>query len=369
MNAPSPAIASQNATAPRSVPELSVVIPTFNLQGDVALLVQGLARALAGVDWEVIFVDDNSSDQTVSLVRALGETDPRLRSIRRVGRNGLTQTCLVTMLASQARYVAMVQPEPSFDATVLVAMLDRLRSGDADLVAATRGFAAGGRLRMLVRAALSGITRRALSTGLSDPTSGFFMMRRAALEGLTPSLSSLGYQVLLDLIATARGRLRVVELAGRLGDQDGGRSELKLTLELLALLVARFSGDAVSIRFLLFCMVGLSGVGVHLVLLKAALIALSFAAAQTVATVLTTVWNYTLNNAVTYGDQRLSGWSFVTGLVRFQIVCGIGLISNVGVASLIYANDTTWWIAGLGGAVMGAVWNYAVSSVFVWRPR
>jgi dolichol-phosphate mannosyltransferase len=195
------------------------------------------------------------------------------------------------------------------------------------------------------------------------------MMRRDALERLTPSLSSLGYQVLLDLIATARGRLRVVELAGRLDDQDGGRSELKLALELLALLVARFSNDAVSIRFLLFCMVGFSGVGVHLVLLKVSLIALSFAAAQTVATVLTTVWNYTLNNAVTYGDQRLSGWSYVTGLVRFQIVCGIGLVSNVGVASLIYASDTTWWIAGLGGAVMGAVWNYAVSSVFVWRPR
>jgi dolichol-phosphate mannosyltransferase len=365
MNAP--AIASQNAKAPRPATELSVVIPAFNEQDNVPLLIEAIARALAGIDWEVIVVDDNSSDRTVSLVRALGETDPRVRAIRRVGRNGLTQTCLVTMLASRARHVAMVQPEPGFDATMLVAMLDRLRGGDADLVAAPRGFAAGGRLRTLVRAALSGITRRALSTGLSDPTSGVFMMRRDALEALTPALSSLGYQVLLDLIATARGRLRIVELAGR--SHDGGRSELKLALELLALLVAKFSGDAVSIRFLLFCMVGLSGVGVHLVLLKVALITLSFAVAQTVATVLTTVWNYSLNNAVTYGDQRLTGWSYVTGLVRFQIVCGIGLVSNVGVASLIYASDTTWWIAGLGGAVMGAVWNYAVSSVFVWRPR
>jgi dolichol-phosphate mannosyltransferase len=368
MNAPSPVLAQKNA---RPAPELSVVIPTFNAQDSIASLIEGLARALAGVDWEMIVVDDNSADQTVSLVRRLGETDPRVRAIRRVGRSGLTQTCLVTMLASRARFVAMIQPEPGFDATVLVAMLERLRGGDADLVAATRGRAASGRLRALVRATLSGITRRALSTGLSDPTSGFFMMRRDALEGLTPSLSSLGYQVLLDLIATARGRLRIVELAGRLDDgaRDGGRSELQLALELLALLAAKFSNDAVSIRFLLFCMVGLSGVGVHLVLLKVALISLPFTAAQTAATVLTTVWNYSLNNTVTYGDQRLSGWSYVTGLIRFQIVCGIGLVSNVGVASLIYANDSTWWIAGLGGAVMGAVWNYAVSSVFVWRPR
>jgi dolichol-phosphate mannosyltransferase len=196
------------------------------------------------------------------------------------------------------------------------------------------------------------------------------MLRRDVLEELTPSLSSLGYQVLLDLVATARGRLRIAEIASKEDRaRGGGRSELKLALELLALLIAKFSNDAVSIRFMLFCLVGLSGIGVHLAILDVALLAFSFAVAQTLATVLTTVWNYTLNNAVTYGDQRLTGWSYVTGLVRFQIVCGIGLISNVGVASLIYANQTTWWVAGLGGAVMGAVWNYAVSSVFVWRPR
>jgi dolichol-phosphate mannosyltransferase len=203
---------------------------------------------------------------------------------------------------------------------------------------------------------------------MSDPTSGFFMMRRDALETLAPSLSSLGYQVLLDLIATARGRLRVVELAG--DDRQAPRqSELKLALELTALMMAKFTGDAVSIRFLLFCLVGLSGVGVHLALLDAALFAAPFTAAQTTATIGAMVWNFTLNNAVTYGDQRLTGWSYLTGLVRFMIICGIGAVSNVGVASFIYAHDNTWWIAGLGGAVMGAVWNYAVSSVFVWRPR
>jgi dolichol-phosphate mannosyltransferase len=134
-------------------------------------------------------------------------------------------------------------------------------------------------------------------------------------------------------------------------------------------LIAKFSSDAVSIRFLLFCLVGLSGVGVHLALLDAALIAVPFTAAQTTATIGAMIWNFTLNNTVTYGDQRLTGLAYLTGLVRFMIVCGIGAVSNVGVASWIYANDNVWWIAGLGGAVMGAVWNYAVSAVFVWRPR
>jgi dolichol-phosphate mannosyltransferase len=350
-------------------PELSIAVPVVRA-GDVTGIVEKLRGALGDASWEVVFVDDNAGGETVSALRAISAADPHARSIRRVGRNGLTQTCLVAMLASGARYVAMLeQPEAGFDAQRFAAMLEALRRDKADLVVATRRHAGGGALRRAIRAGLSAITRRVLSTEMSDPASGVFMMRRDALETLTPSLSALGHQMLLDLIATARGRLRILEIAGD-GDAPGARkSEFKLSLELLALLLVKLSGDAVSIRFVLFCLVGLSGVGAHLALLYSALLALPFTAAQAVATVGAMVWNFTLNNAVTYGDQRLTGWSYLTGLVRFMIICGIGAVSNVGVASFIYAHDNTWWIAGLGGAVMGAVWNYAVSSVFVWRPR
>lgn len=350
-------------------PELSIAVPVVRA-GDVSGIVEKLRGALGDADWEVVFVDDNAADEAVSALRAIGAADPHAKSIRRVGRNGLTQTCLVAMLASGARYVAMLeQPEAGFDAQRFAAMLEALRRDKADLVVATRRHAGGGALRRAIRAGLSAITRRVLSTEMSDPASGVFMIRHDALETLTPSLSALGHQVLLDLIATARGRLRILEIAGD-GDAPGARkSEFKLSLELLALLLVKLSGDAVSIRFVLFCLVGLSGVGAHLALLYSALLALPFTAAQTVATVGAMVWNFTLNNAVTYGDQRLTGWSYLTGLVRFMIICSIGAVSNVGVASFIYAHDNTWWIAGLGGAVMGAVWNYAVSSVFVWRPR
>jgi len=347
-----------------ATPELSIVVPVVRA-GDIDGIVEKLRGTLGDADWQVVLVDDNLADDAI-LLAAIAD-DQRARRIRRVGRNGLTQTCLVAMLASGARYVAML--EPGFDVQRLAAMLAPLRRGEADLVVATRRHAGGGAIRRMIRAGLSAITRRMLSTDMSDPASGVFMMRRDALETLTPSLSPLGHQVLLDLIATARGRLRIVEIAGDDDRQSAHKSELKLALELLALMLAKLSGDAVSIRFVLFCLVGLSGVGVHLAVLDAALLALPFTAAQTVATIGAMIWNFTLNNAVTYGDQRLTGWAYLSGLVRFMIICGIGAVSNVGVASFIYAHDNTWWIAGLGGAVMGAVWNYAVSSVFVWRPR
>ena len=355
--------------ARRSAPELGIVVPVFRGADLVRPFIEQVGRALDGVDWEVTFVDDNSPDATASMVRSIGDDDPRVRGIKRVGRNGLAQTCLVAMLASRASHVAMVEFDSSLDPTVPRAMLERARGGDVDLVVASRRRAGGHSLRATVRSLLTAITRRFLATEITDPTSDTFMLRREALEALTPSLSSLGYQVLLDLIATAHGRLRIAELP-RGADESERQSELKLALELAALILAKVTGDAVSIRFLLFCLVGLSGLGVHLATLDVALMAaLPFTIAQTVATIVAMIWNFSLNNAVTYGDQRLTGWSFLTGLLRFMIICGIGAVSNVGVASWIYANENTWWIAGLGGAVMGTVWNYAVSSVFVWRQR
>src|SRR5215471_4664345 len=119
-------------------PELSVVVPTYNERANVPLLVARLQRTLDGVDWEVIFVDDNSADGTAAAVRAIGEGDARVRCIRRIGRRGLAGACLEGMLASQARYVAVMDADLQHDETLLSAMLERLRPGDFDLVVASR---------------------------------------------------------------------------------------------------------------------------------------------------------------------------------------------------------------------------------------
>lgn len=368
MTDPSTIETPRSAPAAASVrPTLAIVVPVFSAGKAATALVARLRAALASEDWELVFVDDNSPDDTVATIAALG--DRRVRAIRRVGRSGITHTCLVTMLASAADHVALLDGASLYDETLLGAMLRELRK-NADLVVAARPSVGGGWIRHAVRALLGGATRSILSATLTDPASGFFMIRRDALERLTPSLSSVSHQVLLDLIATARGRLRIVEIAGAATAISGRRSELKLALELTALLIAKFSSDAVSVRFLLFCLVGLTGVGAHLLLLDGALsTGLRFTTAQTIATIGAMIWNFSLNNMVTYGDQRLTGFAYFTGLLRFMAICGIGAISNVGVASLIYAHETVWWIAGLGGAVMGAVWNYVVTAVFVWRPR
>ena len=377
MNVLSPAIAPQGSTAPRPAPELSVVVPTFKECDNVPLLVGKLAHTLAGIDWEVIFVDDNSPDGTAEVARAIGATDARVRCLRRIGRRGLAGACIEGMLASQARYVAVMDADLQHDETLLTQMLARLRAGEAELAVASRyvdgGSAAGlaSARREQASRLSTAVARRLLGVTLSDPMSGFFMMRRDRFEALAPQLSSQGFKILLDIAATARGDLRVTELPFVFGERQHGESKLdtRVALDFAALVLAKLTGDAVSFRFLLFCLVGLTGIAIHMATLQAAVTALSFGAAQAVATVAAITWNFVLNNMFTYRDQRLTGWQFITGLIRFQLICAVGAISNVGIASVIYERNPNWWVAGLGGALMGAVWNYVVSAAFVWRQR
>src|SRR5262249_46518921 len=216
------------------------------------------------------------------------------------------------------------------------------------------------------------LARRLLRVELSDPMSSFFMLRRSAVEELAPALSSHGFKILLDIVASARGALRIAELPYVFRERQHGESKLdaRAVLDFFALVLSKLTHDAVSFRFVMYCLVGLTGVFIHMAALTAAVdLGLSFEPSQTAATVTAIVWNFVLNNAVTYRDQRLAGWAFVIGLLRFLVICAVGAISNVGVATWIYGSDPRWWLAGLAGALMGAAWNYIVSAAFVWRAR
>ncbi|MFA6267725.1 MAG: glycosyltransferase family 2 protein [Pseudolabrys sp.] len=364
--------------APAPAPELTVILPTFNERDNVPVLIERLAHSLAGIDWEVLIVDDNSPDGTSTVARLIGESDRRVRCIRRVGRRGLAGACIEGMLASQARYVAVMDADLQHDETLLTAMVAKLREGDTDLVVASRyidGKTGTGFSATRARAShwSTSIARKLLKVELTDPMSGFFMLRRDVVDAMAPKLSTQGFKILLDIAATGRDALRVAELPFVFGARLHGESKLdaRVALDFGQLLLAKATNDAVSFRFVLFCLVGLTGVAVHMVALYALhlLGTQSFTSQQIVATVIAIAWNYVFNNAFTYRDQRLTGWGFVKGLIEFELICSIGAVSNVGIASLIYAHDSMWWIAGLGGAVMGAVWNYAVSAAFVWRGR
>jgi len=358
-------------------PQLCIVVPTFNERDNAPVLFGRIDAALKGIPFEVIFVDDNSPDQTWQVVRDLAQRDTRVRCIRRIGRRGLSGACIEGILASSAPFVAVMDADLQHDETRLSAMLALLQTNAADLAVGSR-YVGGGSAGSFSGTRAGGskfateIAKRLLHIEIADPMSGFFMVRRDRFEELAPSLSEQGFKILLDLIATAKGGLRTVEVPYTFGARVHGESKLDslVVMDFLGLILAKLTRDLVSLRFLLFACVGGIGLFVHLAALYLALaFGAAFAVAQGIAAFVAMTGNFFLNNRLTYRDQRLRGARLIRGLLAFYIVCSVGLLANVGVAFSVYEHEAIWWLAGVAGALMGVVWNYGISSLLVWRRR
>lgn len=358
--------------------QLSVIIPTFNERENILTLFGRLSTALDGIAWEAIFVDDNSPDATWAVVRDLSQSDRRARCVRRVGRRGLSGACIEGILASSAPCVAVMDADLQHDETQIPKMLSLIESNAAELVIGSRYVAGGSadsfdQRRRGFSVFATSLARKVLGVTVADPMSGFFMIRRDRFEALAPKLSIQGFKILLDIVASARGELKTIEVPYNFGARLHGESKLdsSVALDFLGLVLAKLTNDIVSLRFLLFAMVGTTGLIVHLAALYAALNAfdLPFAEAQAVGALTAMTSNFLLNNFLTYRDQRLKGFGLIRGLILFYVVCGVGLMANVGVAFSVYDQEPIWWLAGAAGALMGVVWNYAMSGLFVWRRR
>jgi dolichol-phosphate mannosyltransferase len=365
-------------TSQFSGPTLTVVIPTLNEQPNIEPLIAKLRDALTGIAWEVIFVDDDSQDGTMDVIREFGVRDRRIRGMKRISRRGLAGACIEGILASSAPIVAVMDADLQHDETRLAEMYQIIGRDDADLVVASRYADADGSARGLTRVRQTGsrlagwIARTALKVDLSDPMSGFFMIRREIAENVAPRLSKQGFKVLLDIVASSGLPIRTKEISYVFSPRLHGESKLDgpVVLEYLGLIISKASGDLISIRFVAFCAVGALGVVINLLLLRMFLVnGLSFALSETLSMFSTMVFNYTLNNALTYRDRRRRGWRFLTGLAMFAALCSLGVVAGVGVSSMFYEREPRWWTAGLAGAAVGAVWNYITNSAITWRNR
>ena len=358
--------------------DLAVVIPTFNEKANVPTLVAHLDRALDGVAWEAIFVDDDSPDGTAEAARELARVDRRVRVIQRIGRRGLSSACIEGMCATAAPVVAVIDGDLQHDETLLPAMLAALQEdGSLDVVVGSRFVAGGGTGewdsdRVAKSALATRLSRRVLKADLSDPMSGFFAIRTEVARRLVPDLSAIGFKILLDLMTTSPRPLRFAELPYTFRTRSKGESKLDhvVAMEYLIALYDRMFGRMVPVRFAMFSGIGVFGLGVHMAVLMLFYLALgtSFLVGTIIATLAAMTFNFLLNNALTYRDARLKGWrELLDGWLSFCLVCAVGAIANVGVAAFLHdVRSGEWALAAMIGVLVGAVWNYALSSRFVW---
>lgn len=358
--------------------ELTIVVPTFNERDNVLEVVQRLDSCLRGYAWEVMFVDDDSPDGTADRIREMARQDRRIRCIQRIGRRGLSSACTEGMMASSAPYLAVMDADCQHDETALPRMVELLKAGEADIVVGSRYVDGGGignwtASRAKMSRFATHLSRMVIKQDLSDPMSGFFAFRGDVLDPAVRNLSNLGFKILLDLLASSPRPLRLKEVPYEFRNRHAGESKLdsQAMWDYLMLLLDKLVGHIVPVRFIAFGLVGAVGVVLHFTVLTTLFrgMGLSFAFSQASATIAAMISNFALNNALTFRDMRLKGWQWARGLALFVLVCGIGALANVGIASYLFTRNRMWVLAAFAGIVVGAVWNYAMSAMYTWGKR
>ena len=216
--------------------ELSIVAPTFNEVGNIEALVDRLATTLQGIAWEILFVDDDSPDGTAERVQEVGRRAPNVRCLKRVGRRGLASACIEGFAATSGPFIAVMDADLQHDEALLPRMLEILRTGEVELVVASRyapgaGLGEHSALRRLISRGGNWAARTILGVPLSDPMSGFFMLRRDLLARSTLGrISGRGFKILLDLVASTRPPAKLSELPFTFRPRNAGTRKFNATI-------------------------------------------------------------------------------------------------------------------------------------------
>ena len=255
-------------------------------------------------------------------------------------------------------------------------MLELLQHSKMDVVIGSRYMPGGGvgswdKGRVHISRIASWLAKFVLPPGITDPMSGFFMVRRNAFEGAVRNLSGIGFKILVDLFASSPRKLEFQELPYEFRTRQRGESKLdgQAAFAFIMLILSKKIGPLIPVRFVSFALVGASGVLVHLgVFLGAFQYAhLTFTPSNSLAALAAMTSNFAFNNLMTYRDRRLRGWAWLQGFILFTMACSVGAFANVGVAHYLFNAENPWLPSVLAGIVVGTVWNYATTSLYVWR--
>ena len=360
--------------------KLTVVVPTFNEFQNIQAIVEKIEVTLSKVDFEILFVDDNSDDGTIDAIKSLELRNERVSLLLRVGRRGLAGACIEGILSAKSDFVAVIDCDMQHDETKFLDMLSRFdENSNLDLVVGSRhsdeGEVAGGlsEIRAFGSNLAIWITQKLLRIKVKDPMSGFFMVKKMSVMPIIKNLQPNGFKILADMIASSKNQWNIEEVGYTFKKRKSGESKMNLTvaLELLGLILSHLSFGWLSIRFVLFAFVGVSGVFVQLLstffLLHA--LGLPFLQSHILSIIIAMTSNFSLNNLLTYKDRSLVGPKYFKGLLSFYLICSAGALANIAVADFIFRNVGIWLLASISGALIGAIWNFIFSSIFTWRTR
>ncbi len=363
-----------------SNPTLSVVIPTYNERDNISKILEKLKKVLKSITHEIIFVDDNSPDGTSAVIKDFIKNSSKIRLIHRIGRKGLAGAVIEGVFAANADLVAVMDCDLQHDESKLLDMINLFsKNNSLDIVIGSRFTETGeinekafSKMRKLGSKASTLIIKKVLNIESTDPLSGFFMVKKESFLKSSENLQTQGFKVLADFLATSRNNIKIKEIGYKFRNRTAGESKMSIltALELIGLVLSQLLKGRVSIRFILFCMVGLSGIFVQLLITGLAMLLINqFPTSQTLGIFAAMTSNYFLNNVITFQERKLKSLDLIRGLFSFYLICSLGAFANIAIATYIFGFSSNWLISSLIGALFGAVWNFTLTSIFTWKSK
>ncbi len=360
---------------------LTIIIPTFNEFENVDKIIEKLKKVLYNrISYKIIFVDDNSNDGTSDKIKQYQKENSNIELILRIGRRGLAGACIEGIANSKSELIAIMDCDLQHDENKIPEMVDLFnQSSELDLVVGSRhtkdGISSTGfsKVRSYGSIIATKITQILLRIKVSDPMSGFFMVRRKSIFPIIQKLQPDGFKILADIIACNRGKWVIKEIGYTFRKRVAGNSKMNFSvlLELIALIVSHLSFRYLSMRFVMFGMVGTSGIIVQVLstFILITFLDYNFIVSHFLSVMIAMTSNFTLNNIITFKDRSLSGYRYFKGLISFYVVCSAGAFLNIASADFLYKELEIWIISSIIGAFIGAIWNFLSSSIVTWKTR
>lgn len=377
-----------------SVPtHLSLIVPTYNEGGNIEKIIRILSSILDEAlpnDYELIIVDDDSPDRTWEIAQALVTEYPHVRVMRRQAERGLSTAVIRGWQAAQGEVLGVIDGDLQHPPEVLLKLLAAIDQG-ADLAVASRHVEEGGVSdwsivrRFLSRGAqMLGlvILPRAISR-VSDPMSGYFMVRRSAIAGKL--MNPLGYKILIEVLG--RGDIeRIAEAGYVFQEREEGESKVtwKQYKEYIHHLVRlRFSTGRLGRirqridfpigRFIRFILVGFTGLAVDMgsLYLLYDVLGLGLTRSAVLAAELAIINNFFWNDLWTFGDiskHQQQRRKVLKRLAKFNIICLMGLILKVLLLNALFNSlHLNAYLANFLAIIAVTIWNFWINLKLSWR--
>ena len=214
-----------------TTPQISLVIPALNEAPNLPPLLEQIAASLAGRDYEVIIVDDNSRDNTRQIAAELATRFPVRLIVRQTPTNGLSGAVLHGIAEAKGEYLLVMDADLQHPPAKIPELLAPLERGEADFVLGSRyvpGGSTGERWGVFrkINSRIATFLARPFAGKTTDPMSGFFAMKRSTYER-AQRLTPLGYKIALELMCKSRVK-NVREIPIHFAERTRGESKLTL---------------------------------------------------------------------------------------------------------------------------------------------